>query len=146
MAFMQPRHASGHMKPNVEQNMELAINPLILVACLIGFAAIIAGILFIIRLLSGSTTWKTPTVLSIFAIGLAVYCGALYLGTKLNPRDFVDGSWTDPYLGVTTILGFLICVVTPFRLDIPISAHIGVTVFNFLILAAAFWTWFSLTA
>lgn len=126
--------------------METTVNPLIISVFLATFAAIVAGVYFLFRLLLGSYTSPASLVLIGYLVGFMVYCGSLYIGAQLNPRDMVGGSWSDPYLRAATCLGFLLCVALPFRLRIPWVGRIAVAAANIVILAVPFWLWFSATA
>jgi len=87
---------------------------------------------------SGARTW--------YAVGLPLYIGSLYIGSKLNPRDMVGGSWTDPYFQVSSWVGFFCCVIAPFRLNRPLALCSTLFALTLAGLLAAWWIWYVSTA
>ena len=121
-------------------------NFLPLLAILAGSAALVTGILFLLRFVLGSSTSPAATVMIWYSVGLLLYGGSLYTGARLNPRDMVHGSWSDPYLQAATCVGFLACLSLPFRLPVSWLGRFGLAIPNLCILFAAFWLWYSATA
>jgi hypothetical protein len=81
-----------------------------------------------------------------YGVCFLLCCGSLFLGARLNPRDMVGGSWTDPYLQTISGLSFAFCVFAPLWSRRPWSQRVGLCFCSFGLLLIPFFIWYEATA